>query len=473
MKIGQTSVVHFLSRIGVTVVGFIATIYLARELGADVLGSYYLLISLLYWLVVFGDFGVVSSVRKRLSEADSTAGVLTAGILLKAGLFGVLSILLIFGSDVINAYIGADVTLWLVAMLLAKLNFDLVTAVLDGQHNVHLSSLLTTADRMVRSLVQISLTAVGVGLTGLFVGYIAGMVVAVAAGLYFARTRIRRPTRADFRSVYSFARFSWLSGVKGRSFLSMDTIILGLFAASNSVVGVYEVAWNVSSIFAIFSVSLNRAMFPEISSLSADEIDRIRNLTSAAIAYAGLFLIPGLVGAALVGDVVLSVYGNEFTTGATVLVVLVFAQLVYAYEEQFTTVLEAMDHPNVVFRINAVFLTVNLGINLGLVPVIGSLGAAIGTTVSSFVGLVLGYRGLSQRLDFQVPWRELFRQVLAAVVMSVVVLLGRMLFGGSLPVVAGIVLVGAVVYVTLLIVISRQFRTTVLENLPIDPPTLS
>lgn len=473
MKLGQTSFVTFLSRIGVTVVGFVATVYLANILGAEVLGTYFLTISLLYWLLVFGDLGINSSIRKRLSESESTAGVLTAGIISQIGLFALVAVILVSGSSYVNDYVGAEVALWLVALLATKLSFDFVRYVLEGQHRVHIASLLDPLDRTVRSVVQIALTAASVGLIGLFVGYLAGAIVAVAVGFYFARARVSIPTREDFRSLYTFARYSWLGTVKGRAFLSMDTIILGYFVTSNSIVGIYEVAWNLATIFAIFSGSLTRAIFPEISALNRTETDRIRDLTSAVVAYSGLFLIPGLVGAILVGDVVLSVYGSEFTAGATVLVVLVLSQLIYAYEEQFVTVLGAMDYPEVIFRINAVFLAVNLGLNILLVPQIGWIGAAIGTTVSAAVGLALSYRSLSRRLDFEIPWLELLRQVVAAALMGGIVFLGRTALGDSLLVVVPLVFVGAAVYLSLLVTLSEQFRTLVADNLPFEVPLLS
>jgi O-antigen/teichoic acid export membrane protein len=473
VKLGQTSFVHFLSRIGVSVVGFAATVYLARELGAEVLGTYYLSISLLYWLVVLGDFGITGSLRKRLSEADSRPGVLTAGLVSQSGLFALITVGLLITAPVINNYLGAEVAHWLVALLAAKLGLDFVSVVLDGQHKVHISSLLSPVDRAVQSAVQITLTLVGVGLVGLFVGYLAGAITAIVFGLYFARTRLRIPTRTDFYSLYTFARYSWLGTLKGRAFLSMDTIILGYFIASNSVVGIYEVAWNLSSIFAIFSGSLNRALFPEISSLGADQTARIRDLTSAAVAYAGLFLIPGLVGAVLVGETILSIYGSEFTAGATILAVLILSQLVYAYEEQFITILGAMDHPDVIFRVNAVFLTVNLGLNVLLVPRIGWVGAAIGTTASAAAGLILSYRGLSRYLNFEIPWGELVRQVVSAAIMAIVVLAGTTLLGKSLTTVVPLVFVGAAVYAVLLITLSEQFRTLVVDNLPFEVPLLS
>lgn len=472
MKLGQTSVVHLLSRIAFTVVGFLTTVYLARELGAETVGTYYLTISLLYWFIVAGNFGLSGSLRKRLSESNARPGILAAGIVAQFGLVGVtIGLVLLFGTD-INEYVGASIARWLVVLLVTKLAYDFVTVVLDGQHKVHVSSLLSPLNKTVQSAVQVGLTAAGVGLVGLFVGYASGGIVAVLAGVWFVRADLKLPTYRDFRSLYDFTRYSWLGNLKGRAFLSMDTILLGYYLASNELVGVYEIAWNVSALFAIFSASLNRSSFPEISSIPNERTDRLRDLVSATVAYAGLFLIPGLVGSALVGDVVLGIYGDAFVQGRTVLVVLVLSQLVYAYEGKFLTALSGMDYPGEVFRVNAGFLVVNLILNIVLIPRVGWIGAAIATTASATVGLMLGYQKLRNRLRFRIPWDELLRQAIASMVMGVVVYSGRVLIGDSLPVAVGLIVFGAAVYFLSLAAISKQFRTVVSENLPIDVQTL-
>jgi O-antigen/teichoic acid export membrane protein len=470
MKLGQTSAVHLISRIGVSAVGFVATVYLARELGSETLGTYFLVVSVLYWLLVFGDFGLTNSLLKRLSEADSSEGILAAGILIRIALFALVAAAILVVAPLLNEYIGAPVAPWVVAMLGTKLAYDFVRSVLEGQHKVHVASLLDPLDRTVRSGVQIALVVIGTGFVGLLVGYIAGALVAIAVGVYLARVRLTIPTREDVRSLVSFAKYAWIGTVKSRAFLSMDTIVLGFFLATNSRIGIYEVAWSLASLFAIFGNSLKRAIFPEISSLSRDQTDRIRDLASVSVAYSGLFLIPGLVGAALVGDIVLTIYGREFAEGATVLVVLVCSQLVYVYEEQFITVLGAMDYPQAIFRVNTVFLVTNLGLNLLLVPSIGWIGAALATTASAAVGLVLSYRRLSEVLEFGLPLGEIGRQAVAALAMGGAVYAGRTLLGDSLAVVLLLVGGGGALYVLVLLRISTQFRRTVFDNVsPLVP----
>jgi O-antigen/teichoic acid export membrane protein len=50
----------------------------------------------------------------------------------------------------------------------------------------------------------------------------------------------------------------------------MDTLVLAIFV-SNSLIAVYEVAWNLASLFAIFGSSISRTLFPEISKLSSEK----------------------------------------------------------------------------------------------------------------------------------------------------------------------------------------------------------
>ena len=64
MRIGQTSLVVFLAKIFTTVFGFVATIFLARILGAEVLGYYAGILAVASWLRLVGQVGVARSVGR-------------------------------------------------------------------------------------------------------------------------------------------------------------------------------------------------------------------------------------------------------------------------------------------------------------------------------------------------------------------------------------------------------------------------
>jgi O-antigen/teichoic acid export membrane protein len=256
--------------------------------------------------------------------------------------------------------------------------------------------------------------------------------------------------------------------VESRSFSAMDTVVLGLFVGSN-LIGYYEVAWNLASILAVFGTSISQTMFPAISQLSSDDDhERVRGLVEDALAFTGLFVIPGLIGAAVVGEHVLRIYGEDFQRAALVLVILVAARLVYAYEAQLVSALDAIDAPALAFRVNLAFVIANLALNLLLVRLYGWVGAAVGTALAATVGLVLAYRALVDALSFDVPVREIARQWSAALLMGGVVFLAEPPLLGALPGwMAAVVLVGvgAAAYFFALVGLSERLRMVIVENI--------
>lgn len=456
-----------------SVSGFVATIALTRTLGQEQYGTYVVVLSVLAWAVMAGKFGLPQAIRKRVSEANEGNYVIS-GAIAQFGLYSVVGVCLWIARPYLNEFMGMRATWVLIAMLASQLGLVFVRAVLDGQHLVHVSSVLSPVEWTSRSIVQVALVLTGFGIAGAFAGYIVGALVAVAIGAYFVTIPHTKPSRRDFSGLKSYAQFSWLGSIKGRTFMSMDTIILAVFV-SHSLIAVYEIAWNLASLFAIFGASIAQTLFPEISKISSERESRaeIAGLLRVSLAYSGLFIIPGLVGSALVGDVVLTIYGSGFDTGYYILLVLTFARLLYGYMGQFLNTINAIDRPDLTFYINAIFVAVNLVLNIILTWQFGWYGAATATTASAGLGLGLGYYYASQVVDVVVPLGEIAKQWYAAGVMAFVVLTGRFLIGDSLPIVVVLVGIGAAVYFSVLLVLSGEFRKTVQDNLPFELPVLA
>ncbi len=472
MRYGRTSMVDFLSRLIVSFSGFVATIVLTRTLGQARYGTYVVIISVLAWAMIASNLGLDQAIKKRVSEATDGNYVI-AGAIVQIGLYVIVAGCLWLASPYLNAYMGFDATLILIGLLAVRLVGNFVRTVLNGQHLVHVSSLLSPIELTSRSIVQIPLVIAGFGVTGAVAGYAIGAVVAALIGSYFISFDPSLPSRQDFTRLKSYAQFSWLASVKGRTFLSMDTLVLALFV-SNSLIAVYEIAWNLASLFAIFGSSISRTLFPEISKLSSEEgvSGEVVGLLRVALTYAGLFIIPGLVGGTLVGDTVLQIYGPGFDTGYYILLMLTFARLLYGYQSQFLTTLDAIDRPDLTFRINAVFVAANLVLNLAFTWQFGWYGAAGATTLSAALGLTLGYYYASTVITVDIPFDEIGKQAVAAGIMAGVVYSLRTFVADSLPLVLVFVGIGAATYFSTLFVISLEFRTTVADNLPFRIPTL-
>lgn len=468
MKLGQTSAVHFLANVGTSILGFLATIYLTRNVPEEVLASYFLTVAVLIWVNVTLGRTVQKAVGKRLSESDQPdSGYVGAGLLIQAAIVGPLVVSFLLFRGWVNRYLRAEAAIPLAGLVLVTFAFSFVREILKGQHDVHVAALLQPFERGLRSIAQVSAVALGAGLSGLLIGYgVAALLASIVAFPYLA-VHVYNPTLDHVRSLLSYIRYSWLGMLGGRAFASMDTLILGLFVATGSLITYYEIAWNVASLLAIFGVAVSETLFPEISQLGVEkEEKRIRSLMEDALAYAGLFLIPGLVGGALIGDRVLRVYGSGYDQASTVLVVLVLARVLYAYQGQFLNALNGVDRPDLAFRVNAVFVAVNVSGNIALVYLYGWIGAAVATATSSLLTLILAYRYFDGLIGITVPVIEIGRQVGAAALMGGGVLLlepavPRGILGTIL-----LVGVGSGFYFLAILALSKRFRRTVVRNLP-------
>ncbi len=485
MRPGQTSFIVFGSNIVGSLLGFLATIFFARYLGAEVLGIYGLILTLVGWLHVGATMGFGSAVTKRLSEGEDRGEHLAAGLLTTTGFGVAVSVLVVLAADYVEVYIGgfdayvAFSVVWFVVILVfIRIFYKVILMTLMGERKVHIAGFLNPVLFGTRSLVQIVLVLAGFSLFGMLVGYAIGGIVIGLTGIAYVSTSLRRPGRRHFRSLYDYAKFSWLGNLKARTFTDVDILVLGVFVGE-ALIGIYVVVWSLAEFLNLFASAVKDTLFPEISRKSgADGMTAAAGLVEDSLAFAGLIAIPGFVGGVLLSDRIMLVYGPEFTEGTTILGLLILAVLLYAYQKQLLNALNGVDRPDLSFRINLLFIALNAGLNLILIWQYGLIGAAIATAVSAGVGAAASYVVLKRLVAFDTPIGDVARQWLAALLMGGVVYGVRTVGEGTVLTayngvfVGLLVVLGAGVYFLTLLGISGTFRDTVRRNLPVDIPLL-
>ncbi len=479
MKIGQTSVILFVTKILGSIVGFISTIYFARELGAEIIGIFALITTVVGWSSLIANVGFGGALVKRLSEGKQRQEFLSASFIIVFSLSVIVSIFIITFQDYVEAYVsGFDnyiqiSVVWIIILFMfVSLFTELVTLTLKGESKVHISGTLALCTKISRRIIQVLLVFAGYNLLGMIIGYAVGTVLLSFTGLYWVSTRFSIPKIRHFKSLYNYAKYSWLGGLKTRTFNDVDILLLGVFVSSGSV-GIYSISWSIAKFLGIFSASVKSTVFPEISNKSAHGRDKeVSEIIKKAITYSGLIAIPGLVGGIILRERLLQIYGEEFVRGSLVLVILIFAVLIQSYQKQFLNGFNGMDRPNLSFRINSVFITVNIVLNILLIRHYGIEGAAAATAISASIALVFSVWTANRVIKIQVPYQNIGYQLIASLVMGIVVL-------GILYIVetsaAGLnniitvlisVLLGALVYFVTLSSISDEFRRIIIQNLP-------
>ena len=483
MKTAQTTLLVFVSKVVSSATGFVATIYFARLLGAEILGIYASIIALISWIVYIGRAGILNGMKKRLSEGNEQGSFLTAGTVMMFILVSVLSILLWISRTAVESYFTSfqqyselPLLVFLILLFVSYMLFTLVTQILEGQDIVHIAGLLRPVNLGLRSLLQIGFVFFGFGLVGMLSGYIGGLLIAALIGLVFISIVPALPEKQHFVSLFDYAKFSWLGGLQSRAFNNLDILILGVFV-SQMLVGIYSVAWSLTMFMNLFSSSIGQAMFPKISNASAQgSVGTVVRFVEDSIAYSGYITIPGFIGGLLLADRLLIIYGESFVQGSRILRVLLLSILIYGYMQSIMSALNAIDRPESAFYVNAVFIFTNAVANILLIQAIGWLGAAVASLLASVVGLLCSYYILTRSISVSIPVTEISRQIVAAIVMGGVVWSGREiietinLLQHNILVVILLVTYGALVYNGVLAVLSKEFRNIIQRNIQFEKP---
>jgi O-antigen/teichoic acid export membrane protein len=180
------------------------------------------------------------------------------------------------------------------------------------------------------------------------------------------------------------------------------------------------------------------------------------------------------VGATIIGRGILSIYGADFPQDYPILLILVAAALFQSYYLQLINTMDALDRPDLSFRVNLIFVVSNIILNFTLIHFFGWSGAAFATLLSTAVAMVISFRMLLDLLDFSIPRRQVGCQIFSAIVMGIIVQSFNWALSsigidtqGLISVLASVAL-GGVVYFFILLTVSNSFRITVSRNLPIS-----
>lgn len=473
---GRTTIIHFGSQVVLSVTGFVATFAIAYLLNADGLGLYAVAAAMgHFWLVIPAE-AVGSAITKRMSEREAPGAFMFAGYLLNVivGITLAMSIYVIgsFLPDFVpvnNVFfqVLTEYRLQIALLVISSVAFRTSLAVLDGAKMVAVEGAVQASERLIRTCLQIGLMLGGFGVSGLLLGQTASMALTGIVGAVLHDVTLERPTRRHIYRVLSYARYSWLGSLKSRVFGWMDTLVLSFFVGS-SLIGIYEAAWGLASLLAMVSASIRRTLFPELSELATSgNRERVHHFLNEGLAFGGIFVIPGLFGAAIIGERVLRFYRPSFGKGALILLILVGAYVIEVYGSQFVSVINAVDRPDVAFRVNIVFVTVNLVLNVALVYEFGWYGAAAATAITSLVWAGLALYSLGKIIGPpDIPLSPIAMQVAASFIMTGVVYVVEPLVPSTRLWTLALVGLGAGVYVITLIAISKRIRNKAQSLLP-------
>ena len=236
-----------------------------------------------------------------------------------------------------------------------------------------------------RLLLTWVLVAVGLGLSGAMLGLVVTNVAAACLAV-LAIHRLAGPSRAParyrWRRLFSFSTVSWVSSLASTGLLWADTLLLGIYGSASDV-AVYQVATRLTLLVMIFMHSLNASFAPRIADLyrSGDRAN-LSKLYSLVTSWIVRLSLPAFVLIMIFPRQLLSIFGDEFTVGASITVLLAVGTLFDVVSGPCGHMLVMSGRPALTMANNLCGLALNIGLNIWLIPRFGLVGAGIAWAAS-------------------------------------------------------------------------------------------
>jgi len=219
-------------------------------------------------------------------------------------------------------------------------------------------------------------------LWSLAVAFIGSQVVSILAAFYFL-TRlvpVHRPVKAAPEpGLLRFSLPLLLAAVMSMLIHWSDILMLGALTDGRTT-GLYQPAARTAGMMILFTTSFSRILAPVIADLDTRQLNhRIHSLLKLVTRWNFYFTWPAFLFLWMYASKVMLVFGADFLLGRSVLHVLALTQVIVSLAAGNAFVLTMTGYPKAAMINNIVTLTVNVVVNLLLIPRYGPLGAALGT----------------------------------------------------------------------------------------------
>jgi len=199
--------------------------------------------------------------------------------------------------------------------------------------------------------------------------------------------------------VYNFKKISFKSVTNSWQFLResfpmflsstimvflgwLDSFILGIYVEDDAI-GIYGVALKLAMICSFSMEAINSGLAPKVANLYRQgKMQEFKKLIHFVTLLNFLITVTIVIGIIITNKWLLGLFGEEFKTGTTVLLILCSVHLINSAMGSAAIIMQMTGYQKQYKNIALMALGINLGLNFLLIPPYGITGAAIATAVS-------------------------------------------------------------------------------------------
>ncbi len=398
-RLAGGAVASFGIRISLTGFSFLISLLLARSLGATEYGVYAYVLAWVNTLCILVLIGLDNVVVREVAagQAQSAWGVLR-GLLRWSNLLvlafsltvGLLAAVIatVFSRRVNWPYLPAFLFALTLLPLLALTRIRQAT--LQGLQHVLASQI---PEAVIQPAIFISLILASQWLWGWALQartavalYAIAATVALLVGAVILYSRLPPEAKLAtpvYRSKEWIASALPLLLVNGTNVINTQAPILLLGSMKDAqAAGLYAISVRVADLLAFGLISVNFALAPVAARLWAErDIARLQQVVTRSVRAALCFTVPVAAIVIIFGGKILSIFGPGFIQARPALTILVAGQLVNVTMGSVGLLLIMTGHEREVAIVTVVCASLNIGLNLIMIPLWGLVGSALAVTI--------------------------------------------------------------------------------------------
>jgi O-antigen/teichoic acid export membrane protein len=375
----------------------ILTIFLGRALSAGQLGAFTFGLSVITLATLFADLGISSSTSRFLAERrdqpTAAAAVFRTAVRLKLSTGIPVTVILIVLAGPICAAFGIGDAVWVIRgcaiAMLAQTLFGLCLGTFVALGKIRYNLILATIESVAEVSATLSLVVLGAAATGAAFGRAIGFAVGLAAGLAVFRltigrlgTRHREADRSDVspRQIIGYAGPLVLVDAAFRVFTSIDVLLIAALVGGGAPVAAFALPVRLTIFLEYPGAAVSSAVSPRMTRRANEE-----DLTLLAQSLRYLVIVQMLITVPLLiwpEAIIYLLFGNKYPEASVVLRGLAPYVFLAGIAQLTTITVNFLGEAWRRVPLAVIMLTVNIVIDVLLLPRIGVLAGAIGTSAA-------------------------------------------------------------------------------------------
>ena len=409
---------------------FVVALVMARVLGVDDYGAYNLSVSLAFVVAGVANLGLDAAMERYLAvftrrgDSGGVRGTLRLGV--GVSLIGAIVTSAIFyltapsiaAATADSASVVPLFRLAALAVPILTMTTVLSAAARGFLRMDHSSFAEKVVQPLVRTVLIVGLAVVGFDARAAVVIFLGSFAAALVVLVRLISQRVAAEpgpavVRPHVKEIAAFSFPFWLAGMLTQVRKNVQPVLLGVFNNLASV-GIFSVASSAQLVGHAVYLSISKSLRPILAGvLDAGDHAAAQRLYRTTTRWTILTNLPLFVMTVLYPSVILSVFGESFTAGASALVILAFGELASVGTGTCGTVIDMSGYNRVKVINKFVWVGLSLGLNVVLIPrygIIGAASAAVGATASiQFIRVIEVWR-----LAGLTPWDRLTLKPLTA-----------------------------------------------------------